>query len=303
MITLFLVSLLTFAAFNVIPGDPASLILGVDGTDEQIAALRMELGLDRSLPVQYVSWLGRFLTGNLGNSIRFRGASIAGMVLERLPVTFWLASLSMLFIFLIAIPVSLFSSVKENPLLDWVVNTGTTISISFPGFFLGILFIWVFGLILKSFRPGAYIPYTEDFGAFVGYLVFPALAITIPNAAMVIKFLRGSLLQQLRSDYVRTAYSKGGSRHWVVYRHALRNAVIPAVTLLGMIVGEIFSGSIVIEQVFTIPGIGRLLIASITSRDFLLVQTLVVYIAGIVVLANTLVDIAIQMIDPRIRVK
>ncbi|MDR3335324.1 MAG: ABC transporter permease [Treponema sp.] len=303
IITLFLVSLLTFAAFNVIPGDPASLILGIDGTDEQIAALRTELGLDRSLPEQYSSWLLRFITGNLGNSVRFRGASIAGMVMERLPITFWLAFLSLVLIFLIAIPVAVFSSCRENSFLDRLVNTVTTISISVPGFFLGVLFIWVFGLLLQFFRPGAYVPLEENFGAFLQYLLFPALAIAIPNAAMVIKFLRGSIFQQLRSDYVRTAYSKGGSRSWVLYRHVLRNAVIPAVTLLGMIIGEIFSGSIVIEQVFAIPGIGRLLIASITSRDLLLVQTLVVYIACIVVLANTLVDIAIQMIDPRIRVK
>jgi ABC-type dipeptide/oligopeptide/nickel transport system permease component len=192
---------------------------------------------------------------------------------------------------------------REHSALDRLVNTITTITISAPGFFLGVLFIWVFGLILRCFVPGAYVSYRDDWGAFLGYLVFPALAIALPNAAVVIKFLRGAIFQQLKSDYVRTAYSKGASRYLVLYRHVLKNAVIPAITLLGMIIAEIFSGSIVIEQVFTIPGLGRLLIASITSRDYPLAQTLVVYIAFIVVLANTLVDVSIQIIDPRIRVR
>jgi ABC-type dipeptide/oligopeptide/nickel transport system permease component len=303
ILTLFLVSLLTFAAFRFIPGDPASLILGIEATAEQVAALRAEMGLDRSLPEQYLSWLGNFFTGNLGNSVRFRGTPISDLIAERLPVTFTLAFMAVVFILLISLTVTLLTVRKENSPLDKLVNTITTINISVPGFFLGVLFIWIFGLLLRLFTPGAYISYRENAGAFLGYLVFPALAIAIPNAAVVIKFLRGSVFQQLRGDYVRTAYSKGASRHWVLYRHVLRNAVIPALTLLGMIIGDIFSGSIVIEQVFTIPGIGRLIIASITSRDFPMVQTLVVYIACVVVLANTLVDIAIRVIDPRIRVR
>ncbi|MDR2485718.1 MAG: ABC transporter permease [Treponema sp.] len=303
IITLFLVSVFTFAAFTVIPGDPALIMAGIETTEEQLAAVRSELGLDRSLPTQYVSWLGRFLTGNLGNSVRFRGASITGLVIERLPVTFSLAALSFLFILLISIPAALFPAPREHSLQDRFVNTFITINISLPGFFSGVLFIWVFGILLKFFTPGSYVSYRENVPAFLGYLLFPALAIAAPNAAVVVKFLRGSLLQELRSDYVRTAYSKGASRGRVLYRHVLKNAVIPAITLLGMIIGDIFSGSIVIEQVFGIPGIGRLLIASIASRDYPLAQTLVVYIACIVILANTSVDIAIQMIDPRIRVK
>ncbi|GHV88859.1 ABC di/oligopeptide transporter inner membrane subunit [Spirochaetia bacterium] len=299
--TLFLVSLLTFTAFALIPGDPALLALGIEATGEQLAEMRANMGLDRSFPEQYFSWLARFFTGKLGYSSRFHGASISGMILERLPVTFTLAALSLLFIVLISVPAVLLSVKKENGFVDRLMNTVTAINISFPGFFLGVLFIWVFGLVLRLFVPGAYVDYRENSGAFLAYLLFPALAIAIPNAAIVIKFLRASVFQQLRLEYVRTAYSKGNSRQRVLYRHILKNAIIPAVTLLGMITGEIFSGSIVIEQVFTIPGIGRLLIASITSRDYTMVQTLVVYIAFMVVLANTLVDIAIRAIDPRIR--
>jgi ABC-type dipeptide/oligopeptide/nickel transport system permease component len=301
ILTLFLVSLITFAAFSIIPGDPALLALGIEASDEQVAALREEMGLNRGFPARYFSWLGNFLTGNLGNSSRFRGASISGMILERLPVTFSLALLSLIFIPLMAAPVVLLSVKKENSFLDKLMNSLTAVGISFPGFFLGILFIWFFGIVLHVFVPGAYVSYSENFAAFLGYLVFPALAIAIPNAAIVVKFLRASIFQQLKLEYVRTAYSKGGTRRRVLYRHVLKNAVLPAVTLLGMIAAETLSGSIVIEQVFTIPGIGRLLIASITSRDFTMIQTLVVYIAFVVVLANTLVDIAIRVIDPRIR--
>jgi ABC-type dipeptide/oligopeptide/nickel transport system permease component len=303
LVTLLLVSVFTFLAFNVVRGDPASLILGVEATEDQLAALREEMGLNRSLPARYLSWLGNFFTGNLGNSVRFRGEPIAGLIMDRLPVTFSLAALSLAFTLVLSIPTALIAVRKEGGLLDRLINTVTTINISFPGFFLAVLFIWIFGIVLKLFSPGVYVNYAESPAGFFGGLVFPALAIAIPNAAILVKFLRASILQQLHLDYIRTARSKGASPRQVLYRHALKNGLLPALTLLGMIVGEIFSGSIIIEQVFTIPGLGRLLIASISSRDYPMIQTLVVYIAFIVVLANTLVDIAIQVIDPRIKLE
>jgi ABC-type dipeptide/oligopeptide/nickel transport system permease component len=301
IITLFLVSVFTFLAFNIIRGDPAALILGTEATDEQVAQLREEMGLNHSLGERYVSWLSGFLTGKLGNSVRFRGQAISAMIRERMPISFSLALLSLFFTILIAFPASLVSVHREGGFVDHLMNTLTAINISAPGFFLGVVFIWIFGIGLRLFSPGAYVGYGENFGAFISYLVFPALAIAIPNAAILVKFLRGSLFRELRSDYARTAKSKGGNKRIVLCRHVLKNALVPAITLLGMISAEIFSGSIVIEQVFTIPGIGRLLITAISSRDYPLIQTLVVYIAFLVVLANTLVDIAIQIIDPRIR--
>ena len=301
IITLFLVSILSFAAFRLIPGDAALLSLGTGATQEQIDALRTGMGLDRSFPRQYLSWLLNFLAGRLGNSARFRGAAVSALILERLPVTFSLAALAFVFIILIAVPVSLFTVKKENSIADRGVTTFTALGISMPGFFLGVLFIWIFGILLKFFVPGAYIGYREDMPSFLAYLSFPALAIALPNAALVVKFLRASIFREFHSDYVRTARSKGGSRDHILRRHVLKNACLPAVTLLGMIAAEIFSGSIVIEQVFSIPGIGRLLIASITARDYPMIETLIIYIAFAVILANTLADIAIQIIDPRIR--
>jgi ABC-type dipeptide/oligopeptide/nickel transport system permease component len=192
---------------------------------------------------------------------------------------------------------------KETLFVNRTVSTLAALSISAPGFFLGVLFIWVFGLVFKLFIPGSYTGYREHYGAFLGYLVFPALAIALPNAGVLIKFLRSSIFKEFKSDYVRTARSKGDSRSRCLFAHVLKNACLPALTLLGMILGEIFTGSIVIEQVYSIPGIGRLLLAAITSRDYLVMETLAVYIALTIILANTLVDIAIQIIDPRIRVK
>jgi ABC-type dipeptide/oligopeptide/nickel transport system permease component len=177
----------------------------------------------------------------------------------------------------------------------------TALNISTPGFFLGVVFIWIFGVLLKFFIPGAFVSYRESAAAFWRSLVFPALSIALPNAALVVKFLRTSILREFHSDYVRTARSKGASRFYILIRHVIKNASLPAITLVGMITGEIFSGSIVIEQVFSIPGIGRLFITSITARDYPMIETLMIYIAFMVIMANTMADIALQIVDPRIR--
>jgi len=301
-ITMFLVSVLTFAAFRFIPGDAALVSLGIEAGEEQIEALRTEMGLDQSFVNQYLSWLGKFLSGNLGNSSRFRGISISGMIRERLPVTFALAGLSFLFIILIAIPASLIGVKKENSVLNNIITGLTALNISFPGFFLGVLFIFIFGITFKLFVPGEFISYRQNSTAFLRCLVFPGLAIALPNAALLVKFLRPSIYNELRSDYARTAKSKGSGSAHILRSHALKNASLPAITLLGMITGEILSGSVVIEQVFGIPGIGKLLLASITARDYITIETIVIYIAFVVILANTLSDIILQIIDPRIRI-
>jgi len=298
---MFLVSIFCFLIFSIIRGDPASLAGGIEASPQQLETLREEMGLNKNILLRYFDWLSSFLTGNPGNSLRFRGEPISAMISQRLPVSFTLALLSLFFVLLISVPLSLLTVKREGSIIDRIVNILTAAGISAPGFFMGLLFIWVFGFLFKIFTPGEYIDYSENFLGFLGCLFFPALAIAIPNAAVLIKFLRGSLFQELQSDYVRTARSKGASWLYIMRRHVLKNAVVPAITVFGMIIAEVFSGSIVIEQVFTIPGIGRLLIAGISSRDYPLIQALVVYIAFIVVAANTLADIAIMIIDPRIR--
>ena len=302
IITMFLVSIFCFLVFGTIRGDTASFLAGTDLSSEQLVLLREEMGLNRNIFLRYIDWLSGFLSGNPGNSLRFRGEPVLAMIGERMPVTISLALLSVILILLISIPLSLLTVKKEGNILDRIINFLTAAGISTPGFFLGLLFIWIFGFIAKMFTPGLYIDYRENFFGFLGCLFFPALAIAIPNAAVLIKFLRSSLFSELKSDYVRTAKSKGARRLFILRYHVLRNAVLPAISIMGMILAEVFSGSIIIEQVFTIPGIGRLLIAAITSRDYPLIQALIVYFAFLVVTANTLADIFIMIIDPRIRV-
>lgn len=302
LLTLFMVSILAFSAFNIVPGDPAALILGTQASPERLDALREQLGLNQSIPTQYIQWVTGFLHGDYGQSIKY-SVPVRDLLADRLPVTLGLSLLSILLIVTISIPIGVYAAKKRNTLVDRIINTFTMAGISVPSFFLGVIFIWIFGIVLKFFTPGKYIAYSDNFVGFMGFLLFPALAIAIPNIATVVKFLRSSMIGQFGSDYVRTAYSKGNQDGAVLYRHVLKNALVSILPLLGMIVAEIFSGSIIIEQVFGIPGIGRLLVSSITSRDFPLVETLVVYIAFVVVLVNTAVDILLQVIDPRIRIQ
>jgi ABC-type dipeptide/oligopeptide/nickel transport system permease component len=301
LLTLVLVSLLTFLAFSVLPGDPARVLLGQDASAAQVAALREQMGLDRSFPERYLSWFSGFVTGDTGNSIKYQ-VPINEMVADYIPVTFSLAALALVFTVLIAVPLAVLAARREHSFLDRLISTTATVGMSVPGFFLGVIFIWLFGLTLHFFVAGRYVSYTSDIVGFIHYLVFPALAIAVPNAAILLKYLRDSIVQQMDSDYIRTAYSEGNTRTRALRIHAFKNAVIPALVMLSMIVGDIFAGSIIIEMVFSIPGIGRLLISSIGSRDFPMVQTLVVYIAFVVVIAQMLVDIIVHLVDPRIRV-
>jgi len=301
LITLFLVSILCFLVFSVIRGNPAESLGGTYISAEQLAALKEEMGLNKNVFVRYADWLSSFLSGNHQKSFFYHGETISSLITQRLPVSITLALLSLIFILIISFSVSILTVKRQHNTIDNIVNFFTAAGISTPGFFLGLLFIFIFGFIFKLFSPGLYIDYSENFWGFLGCLFFPALAIAIPNSAMLIKFLRGSLFNELQSDYVRTARSKGAGRLYILFHHVFKNACLPALSMLGMIIAEVFSGSIIIEQVFTIPGTGRLLIAAISSRDYPLIQALIVYIAFLVVLANTLADIIIMSIDPRIK--
>lgn len=299
-VTLFLVSLITFLAFNLIPGDPVSLILGTNSTPKQAAALRIALGLNQSLPQRYFGWLGGFLTGNFGTSIQY-SVPVKSLIASRLPVTACLAIMALVLIAVVSVPLGILAVRKRGTAIDRILNALTMFTLSVPGFFVGIIFIWVFGLLLKIFTPGGYVDYNDDFGGFIVYLFFPALAIALPNIAVTVKFLRSAMLNELSTDYIRTARSRGNKDMSVILHHAFKNSLVPVITLGGMIIAEVFSGSIIIEQVFNIPGMGRMLITGVAQRDFPIVETLVVYIAFIVVTANFLADVVARIIDPRIR--
>ena len=302
LLTMVLVSILAFVAFNLIPGDPAQLILGTQATPESIAALHAKLGLDRSLPQRYVSWLGGLLRGDMGTSLQY-SQPVASLLFSRLPVTACLAGLSLVFIVALSFPAGMFAAKWHGTVPGRLMDAVTMLNLTLPGFFFGVLFIWIFGILLHCFVPGAYIDYREDFGGFLRYLIFPALAVALPNIASTAKFLRNAILAERNSAYAVTARSKGLSENTVLRRHVLKNAAVPAVTLLGMTVAEIFSGSIIIEQVFSLPGVGRLLISAVSTRDFPMLESLVVYIAFLVTIANFIADLVIRGIDPRMRQK
>jgi len=302
-ITLFLVSILCFLFFSVIKGDPASVLGGIDITSEQLRLTREEMGLNRGIFTRYFEWLKNFITGNPGESYYFRGTPIAELISQRLPVTLTLSLMSLVLIIIISFSVSLLTVKKEGSVIDGIINFFTAAGLSTPGFFLGLLFIFIFGFTFKLFIPGHYIDYSENFAGFIGCLIPASFAIAIPSSAILIKFLRSSLFNELQSDYVRTAKSKGASWLYIMRRHVIKNACLPSVTMLGMITAEIFSGSVIIEQVFSIHGMGRLLIAAISSRDYPLIQAIMIYIAFLTVCANTLADITNMIIDPRIKLK
>lgn len=308
IMTLFLVSVLAFLAFQIIPGDVVTSILGTEATPEREEALRKELGLDKPPVVRYLNWAGNVLKGDLGESYRFsknmnQMMPVAELIGDKLPVTLMLAVLSMILIAVIAIPLGVLWARSKNKILDVMLNAGTQAAMAVPSFFLGVLVTYLFGITLKWFSPGGYVSYEKDFWGFVGYLIFPAISVAIPKIAMTARFLRNSMLTEMHSDYVRTAYSKGASQRRVAYGHVLRNAMMPVVTFLGMIIAEIVAGSIVVEQVFGLPGIGKLLISSISTRDFPVVEILILYITFVVIFVYFLVDVLYRVIDPRISTK
>ncbi len=308
IMTLFIVSVAAFIAFQIIPGDVVTSILGTEATPEREAQLREELGLNQPPVQRYFSWMGGVLKGDLGVSYRYSKnmnemMPVAELIGDKLPVTLWLAAISLFLIIVLSIPLGVLWARSRSKALDVLMGIGTQTAMAIPSFFLGILVTYFFGIFLKWFVPGGYVSYHTDFWRFLGYLLFPAISIAIPKIAMTARFLRNSMMTEMDADYVRTAYSKGCSKRRVMYRHVLRNAMMPVVTFLGMIIAEIIAGSIVVEQVFGLPGVGRLLISSVSTRDFPVVQILILYITFVVIFVYFLVDILYRVIDPRISSK
>lgn len=302
IITLLIVSFLSFMAFSVIPGDAALSKLGTEATAEQVTALRKEMGLDRPVLVRYGIWLKNFVSGDMGESYSY-SMPVQDMLKAKLPITIALTLLSFMLILVISIPVGIFTSQREGKWLDSLIMTLNQIMMSVPGFFLGILITYIFGLLLKWFTPGAYVSLSDSFRGFLGYLIAPSFAIALPRCAMCVKMLRSSVVSQMKLDYVRTAYARGNTKNQVMFFHVLKNALIPVLTFWGMTIADIIANSIIIEQVFTIPGMGSLLITSISNRDYPVVQGIIVLVAALVIVINFVVDVLYSRIDPRIRLK
>ncbi len=300
IVTILLVSLLVFLAFSVIPGDPATQMLGIKATPQALEALREELGLNRPLIVRYLTWMGGLFTGDLGVSYTYH-VPVRQMLADKLPIMLTLTGLSFVLIVLISIPLGILTAKYYDRFFSKVFAVTGQLFMAIPPFFSGIMIIYFFGLLLHLFTPGGFVSFRSDPGGYLFYMLVASFSIALPKAAMNMRLLKTSVLSEAKLDYVRTAYSRGNRTNQILYRHVLRNALIPVVTFLGMTLADIVAGSIVIEQVFSIPGFGRLLITSISNRDYPVAQAIIVIIAMIVVMINFAVDALYPLIDPRVK--
>ncbi|WHP43404.1 ABC transporter permease [Lysinibacillus boronitolerans] len=300
--TILLVSIITFGVFQILPGDPVRTMLGTEADPTQIENLRSELGLDRPLYEQYVDWMKGLLTGQLGNSIRF-SMPVKELLFDRLPVTMSLAGLTLIIVLIISLPLGMFAARRQNKLSDVSLSTVTQIGMAVPSFWLGMMLILYIGLQFSFFKISGYIPWTQSIAGALSTLILPALTIAIPQIAVNFRYVRTAILEQVQLDYVRTIRSKGMSEQNVMYKHVLKNSMIPILTVFGLIMAEVVAGTIIVEQVFSLPGIGQLLITAISNRDFPLVQGIVMYITVAVVMINFMVDVLYSVLDPRIRLR
>ncbi|GGE26335.1 ABC transporter permease [Pullulanibacillus camelliae] len=301
-LTLVFISIITFLVFRILPGDPVQIMLGPDADPARITAVRHQLGLDQPLFEQYIHLIQGFVKGDLGESLRF-SMPVKTLILARLPLTFSLALMSLVIVVFVSIPLGVLAAIRKNSWGDIILSSITQVGMAIPTFFVGMLLMILFGSMFRLFSPGGYIPWGESFFGALGSLLLPALTIAIPQIAVCFRYVRNEILEQTTMDYVRTARGKGATERATLFKHILRNSLIPVLTVFGLILAEVIAGTIVVEQVFSLPGIGTLLITSVSGRDFPVVQGLVLYIAFVVVCINFIVDLLYRVLDPRIRLK
>jgi peptide/nickel transport system permease protein len=300
VIVLLLITILAFFLLHIMPGDPATIMLGMDVSQERIDALRKELWLDRPLVVQYGHWLFNTLHGDLGKSVSYR-EDATGIIAARLPITIHLSLMSLVLSTILGIAAGIICAIRRGGVLDSIITLLANIGIAVPIFWLGILGIYSFGLHLGWLPIQGYTSPFEDFWLSLKKSIMPVICLAIPAIAVLARQTRSSMLEVVRQDYVRTAWSKGLRERSVVLRHALKNALIPVVTVLGIQLRTLVGGAVLVETVFNIPGMGRLLVSSVINKDFIIVQACTLVIATVVLLANLLVDISYGWLDPRIR--
>ncbi len=293
-------TMVSFALVHVIPGDPALVMMGGEGTPQAVAELRHQLGLDRPLHVRYLEWLGQILRGDLGQSL-YNKTRVSEELVWRMPTTLSLVTLALLFAVGIGVPAGLLSAAFRNSWIDHAARLLTLVSLSLPSFWLGLMLIILFSLRLDLLPIIGYEPITQGFRKAIPFLILPSLALGTNLAALLTRLTRSSMLEVLNQDYVRTAQAKGLRGSAVLMRHALRNALIPIVTAIGIHLGILLGGSAVIETVFVLPGVGQLVVRSLYNRDLPVIQGLILYVAVVYVLVNLLVDVLYTYLDPRLR--
>jgi peptide/nickel transport system permease protein len=300
LLTLILVSIVIFAVLLVIPSDPAQIILGIHATPETLQTLRHQLGLDRPFVLRYLGYLKNLTMGELGRSITY-DIPISSLILSRLQVTIPLTILSMIFAIVLSIPLGIYSSLHRNRVGDYGIMVFSQMGLAVPAFWAGILLILLFAVTLHWFPAGGFHPWQVDPIKTLKSLFLPALSLGWVRAAVLTRMTRSSMLEVLGEDYIRTAWSKGLPKRLVVYKHAFRNAIIPVMTIVGLQAGDLLAGAIIIENVFHLPGVGRLVFEAIGQRDFPVIQGVVLLIAVMIIVINFVMDIAYRYLDPRIR--
>ncbi|MGR3483087.1 ABC transporter permease [Salipiger marinus] len=298
-VSLLAASLVIFLVVEVAPGDPASFMLGMNARPDTVAALRTELGLDLPVHLRYLDWLGGMLTGDFGISYTYR-TPVAQMVADRLAVSLPLAAGALALSTLIALPAGLIAAARRGRAPDMAVMGATQLGIALPNFWLALLLVLLFALKLHWLPAGGF-PGWEDPAAALRALILPATALALPQAAILARVLRSALLDILEEEFIRTARAKGLSRGQALLRHGLRNALIPVLTILGLQFSFLLAGAIIIEQVFFLPGLGRLIFQAITQRDLIVVESVVLLLVFAVIVVNFLTDLAYAAADPRLR--
>lgn len=300
LITLTFASVLIFLALEVVPGDPAQVMLGINATDEAVAALRKSLGLDRPALQRYGEWVLGMLTGDFGHSYTY-SVPVRELVSERIVVSLPLALLALFFSTVIAIPVGIYAAARRGKLADTLVMAVTQFGIAIPNFWFALLLVYVLAIWLQLVPAGGFPGWENGVWPALKSLILPAVSLALPQAAILSRVTRSALLDTMGEDYIRTARAKGLSRNAVLWKHALRNALIPVLTILGLQFAYLLAGTIIIENVFYLPGLGRLVFQAITLRDLIVVESVVMMLVATIIVINLLVDLSYVWVDPRLR--
>jgi peptide/nickel transport system permease protein len=302
LVTLFLITVIVFTGVRMIPGDPARVMAGTEADAAGIEEIRQKYGLRDPIPIQYVKWVGRALHGDLGESIRTR-ESVLHLVAQKLPITLQLALYAMLIALVVAIPIGVLAAVRRNTAWDYLAGSVSLCGVSIPNFWLGIMLILLLSVRLHWLPASGYVSPFEDLSGNIQRLLMPAVVLAAQLTAVLMRQTRNSMIEVLSADYVRTAYAKGLRTGIVVFRHAIRNGLIPVITIFGLQLGALISGAVITEQIFVVPGFGRLILEGVFTRDYPIVQGVVLITASAYVLLNLLVDVSYSLLNPRIRVQ
>ena len=301
-LSLIVASLVIFACIEIVPGDPASFMLGINAQPDTIQALRVELGLDQSLLQRYLGWVGGLLGGDMGTSYTYR-TPVSDIVKDRLQVSLPLALYALTLTVVVAFPVGILAAARRGSVTDITVMGASQLGVAIPNFWFAILMVILFAINLRWFSAGGFPGWDVGIFPAMKALTLPAIALALPQASILARVMRSSLLDTLSEDYMRTARAKGLTRRQVLWRHALRNAMIPVLTIIGLQFSFLLAGAIIIENVFFFPGLGRLVFQAITQRDLIVVESVVMLLVFAVILLNFFVDIAYAWVDPRLRVR